>query len=122
SGDPEPVANGGQPSADMPLSKTVSNFAKDEWYRIANGKGVLVLHELRQLLGDKPFEEMMDSFGREHAGKEVTTADFKAHAEKVGGDKLKGFFDYWINQGGLPALRLANAKLVEQPAAPGGDK
>jgi hypothetical protein len=119
---PNPSATAKQPTADVPLSKTASNFAKDEWYRIANGKGVLVLHELRQLLGDKAFEETMDSFGRAHAGKEVTTAEFQAHVEKAGGDKLKGFFDYWINKGGLPVLTLAKPKLVEPPPAAGSDK
>jgi hypothetical protein len=122
SGDPAPATNGGPPSADIPLNKIASTFARDEWYRIANGKGVLVLHELRQLLGDKEFEEMMDSFGRQHAGKEVTTAEFQTHAEKASGDRLKGFFDYWINQGGLPALRLGNAKLIEPTTGTGTAK
>jgi hypothetical protein len=117
-----PSAIAKQPTTDVPLSKTASDLAKDEWYRVANGKGVLVLHELRQLLGDKAFEEMMDSFGREHAGKEVTTAEFQAYAEKAGGDKLKGFFDYWVHQGGLPVLRLENSKLVEPPPAGGTGK
>src|SRR5262249_4652091 len=117
-----PSAAAKQPTGDVPLSKTTSNFARDEWYRIANGKGVLVLHELRQLLGDKPFEEMMDSFGREHAGKEVTAGEFQSHAEKAGGEKLKGFFDFWLNKGGLPVLTLAKPRLVEPPAEAGAAK
>lgn len=96
--------------AEVPLSKTRSELTQDEWYRVASGKGVLVLQELRQLLGDQAFVEIMESFGKENAGKQVTGAQFRAHVEKAAGKKVENFFDYWCNEPGLPLLRLAQVK------------
>jgi hypothetical protein len=91
-------------TADAPLGKTHAELTRDDWYRIASGKGVWVLHELRKLLGDKRFEPMMDSFGRAHAGEPVSAAQFQAHAAKAYGKPLDDFFTYWLNQTGLPAF------------------
>jgi hypothetical protein len=97
---------------DIPLNQTKSSFEQDDWYRIAAGKGVLLLHELRRLMGDDAFLEMMDSFGREHAGKAVSTAEFQAHAAKAAGTSLDDFFAYWTKQPGLPVLALRNVRWV----------
>ena len=37
---------------DLALSETHADLRSDEWYDIASGKGVLVLAELRSLMGD----------------------------------------------------------------------
>jgi hypothetical protein len=87
---------------DQALADIKAELADDRWYRIASGKGVLALAELRRLLGDPLFEEAMDSFGRAHAGKRVTTAEFQAHVEKASGKSLREFFDTWIARPGLP--------------------
>jgi hypothetical protein len=97
---------------DVPLSQTRSDIAQSEWYQIASGKGVLLLHELRKIVGRTAFEQMMDDFGRAHAGKDVTTAGFQAHAERVAGKKLDGFFHAWLNQTGLPRLELGEVSVV----------
>lgn len=87
---------------DVPLSKIRSEITRDDWYRIAAGKGVLLLHELRKTVGNKTFQDTMDTFGRANAGQEASTADFQRHFTKVAGKKLDGFFDPWLNQPGLP--------------------
>jgi len=102
---------------EVPLSKTQAELTQDEWYRVAAGKGILVLQELRQTLGDKTFIEIMESFGKENAGKRVTAAQFRAHVEKSAGNKVASFFDYWCNEPGLPLLRLAQVK--REPAGKG---
>jgi hypothetical protein len=100
---------------DTPLARTKSTPA-DEWYWVAAGKGVLVLHELRQVLGTDKFCEVMDAFGRANAGKEVTAAEFVAHVEKDAGHKLDSFFAYWLDQPGLPDVRLERVA-VQSPQA-----
>src|SRR5206468_10858021 len=50
-------------------------------------------------------------FGRQHAGKVVTTAAFREHIERAAGKRLNGFFDYWLEQPGLPALRLGQVNV-----------
>jgi hypothetical protein len=79
---------------DLPLSEIRPDLRRDEWYRIAAGKGVLLLAALRARLGDEPFRSFMDDFGRAHAGQKVATANFFDAAEKAHGktlDALKYF-------------------------------
>ncbi len=100
---------------DIALENINSNTARDEWYRIASGKGVLLLHELRRQLGDGAFEETMDAFGRAHAGKKVCTAAFEEFlAERFTKDakRLAGFLDAWLSQTGLPSVRLGQVNVV----------
>jgi hypothetical protein len=90
---------------DVPLSKIHTDTERDEWYRIASGKGVLLLHELHKKLGDGKFADMMDAFGRDFAGKPAATAEFQAHVVKWangGAGDLTALFDQWLNGTGLP--------------------
>jgi hypothetical protein len=101
---------------DIPLAETRSDLSQAHWYRMAAGKGVCLLQALRQALGDDSFVDMMDAFGREHAGKEVTSAEFQAHVEKwaaKGGKEIgvPDFFATWLKQPALPRLRLAEVKM-----------
>jgi hypothetical protein len=82
----------------MPLADIKTSLTDEHWYRLASGKGVMVLHELRQLLGDPLFEDTMDSFGKENGGKKVTTAQFQAHTEQKAKKSLNGFFDSHVRQ------------------------
>ncbi len=90
---------------EMPLSKTVSDIRTDAWHRIASGKGVLFLNELRTEVGADKFDKAMDEFGRANAGKEVTTAQFKEHMEQATGVKLAAFFEDWLTKTGLPTTK-----------------
>jgi hypothetical protein len=90
-------------SADVPLAKIVASTEEDAWYRIASGKGVLLLHALRERLGDDAFEKGMRTFGEENAGKKVTAAQFQAHVEKSSGKALGEFFEQWLQRPGLPS-------------------
>ncbi len=101
-----------QARAGKPLTAIKADLASDDWYRIASGKGVLVLHELRRLLGDSPFEEAMESFGRENAGKKVTTAQFDSHLKSLAGKQVEGFIDAWTKQTHLPVIRLNQTEAV----------
>ncbi len=99
---------------DKALADVRSLPDRDEWYHIAAGKGVLLLHELRRTLGDATFATAMDSFGQAHAGKEVTTAEFKAHLEKAAGKKLDDFFAIWLTKPGLPTITLGEVAVSRQ--------
>jgi Phospholipase B len=94
---------------DVPLTSIRWVPASDAWYKAASGKGVLVLAELRRLMGDAAFIKMMDEFGRSHAGKPATSGDFAAHAAKAAGRDLTPFFTYWLTETGLPRLELVSA-------------
>jgi hypothetical protein len=105
---------GARAGQDVPLAKVHAETGNDHWYRLADGKGVCVLHVLRQTLGGNVFEEMMDEFGRANAGKEVTTAQFAQHIEHFMRKKNVSFsprfFADWLQQTGLPRLRLESGR------------
>jgi aminopeptidase N len=100
---------GTREAQELPLSSLKWDPASDAWYKVASGKGVLILAELRRLMGDNAFTTMMDEFGRTHAGGQVTSAQFTAQAAKAAGHDLAPFFKYWLNQTGLPRLELVSA-------------
>ncbi|MBI3407908.1 MAG: hypothetical protein HY040_06075 [Planctomycetes bacterium] len=102
---------------DMPLANIKHDVASFDWYRIASGKGVLFLHELRRLMGEASFESMMDFFGRDNAGKRVNAAQFQAYAEKSAGKPLAAFFDSWLKLTGLPRLRLGEVSALKEHKA-----
>jgi hypothetical protein len=95
-------ALGSRAGGDVPLSKLRAQNRSDDWFRIASGKGVLLLHALRDKLGAEKFAAMMDQFGLDHAGAAVSTATFRAAAEKSAGKSLGDFFDLWLDRTGLP--------------------
>jgi Phospholipase B/S-layer like family, C-terminal region len=96
---------------DIPLAQTKSNPRDENWYRVAAGKGVMTLHSLRDLIGAKDFDRLMDEFGRQNAGKQVTTAQFQSYLEAGTGKNLKSFFDRWLNYPGLPRLELLKSQV-----------
>jgi hypothetical protein len=100
-------------STDIPaLANIKADIDQDRWYRLASGKGVLVLHELHRLLGDPLFEETMDSFGRKFAGQKVTTSQFEAHLKEKAGKKTDGFIAAWVKATQLPNIRLSRIEPV----------
>ena len=105
---------------DTALSDIRLSTASSESHRIAAGKGLLLLGELRRRLGDEPYVEVMDSFGVAHAGQKVSWKDFASHAEKIAGADLRAFFDYWTGKTGLPRLKLQNATMATEETPSSG--
>ncbi len=89
------------------MAATHADLRNNDWYRVAAGKGVWLLHSLRRQMGGKAFDAMMEAFGREHAGKAVTAAQFQSHVEKWVGNSRGDFFDAWLNETGLPRYQVA---------------
>lgn len=93
---------------DIALDRIRTEFGRDEWHDIAEGKGVLFLARLQKALGNNRFLTMMDAFGAAHAGKKVETAKFRAAVRAQARDEaeartLDGLFDAWLTRPGLPA-------------------
>ncbi len=109
-----------QTQGETPLTRIKANMAHDDWYRLASGKGVLVLNELRRLLGHAKFAAMMDGFGRDHAGQKVTTAQFQAHVKHAAGDQAAALIESWITQPQLPVVRLEQVAISAAPMARAG--
>ncbi len=75
----------------------------DEWYRVAANKGVLLLAQLRATVGADMFEQLMDEFGKDHAGKRVKTEQFVTYLKLYAPEtKVEPLFTAWLNKTGLP--------------------
>jgi aminopeptidase N len=59
-------------------------------------KGAYVLHQLRELLGDRVFWQGIQRYTRSHAGRSVTTVDFQRSMEQSSGQDLASFFAKWV--------------------------
>ncbi len=85
------------------LQDTQSDVRTDEWYRVAANKGVLLLAQLRANVGADRFEQLMDEFGKDHAGKRVKTEQFVTYLKLYAPEtKVEPLFTAWLNKPGLP--------------------
>ncbi len=70
-----------------------SNFMKaDDVY----SKGSIVLHMLRQRLGDEAFFKGVREYVQRFKFREVETDDFRRVMEEVSGQSLERFFEQWV--------------------------
>jgi hypothetical protein len=69
-------------------------------------KGALVLHMLRQLVGDDAFFNGLRRFYRLSRFSSVGTPDFQAAMERETGRSLSRFFERWIYEAALPRVRF----------------
>jgi len=96
------------------------------------GKGAVVLHSLRYLVGDEAFFRClrrmayptpeMEKWTDGKALRLVTTDDFLTIAERESGRKLDWFFEVYLRQPKLPVLKsmLADGTLSLEWVTPGG--
>lgn len=59
-------------------------------------KGALVLHLLRQELGDDVFWRGLRTYTQAHDGRSVVTRDFQQSMEAAAGRSLQPFFERWV--------------------------
>ncbi len=67
-------------------------------------KGALVLHMLRQRLGDELFWRATREYLNRYKFSVAETDDFRREMERVSGQNLQRFFDQWTTRCGLPRL------------------
>jgi len=81
-------------------------------------KGAIVLHMLRNILGDEEFFHALSYFLHKHEFTNVVSSDFKIAIEEAVGKNLDWFFDDWVYGGGYPIFEVAytflkNRKLID---------
>lgn len=69
-------------------------------------KGAMVLHMLRQRLGDAVFTAGTRLYLDRYKYNQAETDDFRRCMEEVSGQSLERFFDQWVNRPGLPRLDI----------------
>jgi len=69
-------------------------------------KGAMVLHMLRQRLGDRAFFAAAAEYLRRYRLSTARTEDFRRILEELSGQSLEQFFDQWALRPGLPRLNI----------------
>jgi aminopeptidase N len=67
-------------------------------------RGALTLHALRKRIGNEQFFALVRSWVAENEHSTVTTAQFRAHAQRFAREPLDAFFAAWLDNRPLPAL------------------
>lgn len=70
-------------------------------------KGAWVLHMLRNEVGDKNFQQIVQTYYQQYKGSNAETKDLQAIAEKISGKELTSFFDQWLYRPGIPVLQVS---------------
>jgi hypothetical protein len=110
---------GARARAEAPLNDTKSDLRQDDWYRVASGKGVLLLNDLRNVQGAEKFAALMERFGADHGGKPTDAGDFRKAVLATPGldaEPAKNLMDCWTVKPGLPHYRLGKVA-VDRNAA-----
>ena len=81
---------------DIPLTKIQADPTNGDWYRIAAGKGVMLLAALRDQIGLDALTQSLDEFGQSHAGKPVRTEQFRNHLQQTAGADAVATLDRWL--------------------------
>ncbi|MGW0392303.1 M1 family metallopeptidase [Streptomyces sp. NPDC003042] len=60
------------------------------------GRGAMVLHRIRQEVGDEKFFDLLRGWAADHRHGNASTADFTAYAQQRTGHDLKKVWDVWL--------------------------
>ena len=77
-------------------------------------KGALVLHMLRNILGDDDFFRTLSHYLHKHEYTEVISSDFLTAIAEVTGKNLEWFFADWIHGAGYPVLEISYRWLADK--------
>ncbi|HKP76429.1 MAG TPA: M1 family aminopeptidase, partial [Longimicrobiaceae bacterium] len=90
------------PLAALPDTGYLAQVSHD----LADGKGFLVHDLVARTVGRERFRAAQQRFLREHAGGEVTFAEWKAAIERAAGRPLDALWRQWYGRPGLPRFRV----------------
>jgi len=69
-------------------------------------KGAYVYHMLRTTIGDEKFFNLLKTYYSTYKGQNARIDDFEGLADKVSGQKLRGFFGMWVDSTGVPEFKV----------------
>ncbi len=104
------------PSRDYPLREFEGKETELDG-QIGYGKGSMVFHMLRRVVGKDLFFSILRQFAIQYGGKQASWEDIKRTFEEASGQGLDGFFSQWLDRPGGPQFKLENVKV--QPSSNG---
>ncbi|AFK85478.1 MULTISPECIES: M1 family metallopeptidase [Thermoanaerobacterium] len=83
---------------DDAMVKTLGQFKDwNDYTNIVYNKGAMVFNELRSLIGDEKFKEVLDKYYSEYKYKNATTQNLIDVVDSVTGKDTGGFFEEWLD-------------------------
>jgi aminopeptidase N len=79
--------------------------------QIGYGKGSMVFHMLRRIVGKDLFFATLRQFAMQYGGKQASWEDIQKVFEEVSDKRLNNFFSQWLDRPGGPQLKLENVKV-----------
>ena len=95
------------PSQDYPLREFEGKGTELDG-QIGYGKGSMVFHMLRKMVGKDPFFSILRQFATQYGGKQASWEDIRKSFEETSGKRLHHFFSQWLDRPGGPQLKLEN--------------
>jgi aminopeptidase N len=89
-----------------PIVTKVYKQPSDLFDRHLYEKGSLVLHMLRNLLGDEAFWKSIHTYVADNKGKVVETVNLLNAIQKATGRNMARFFDQWVYRAGHPEYKV----------------
>jgi hypothetical protein len=102
------------PLKDYPLRRFEGKETESD-AQIGYGKGSMVFHMLRRMVGKDLFFAILRQFAMQYGGKQAGWDDIKKIFEETSGKGLDGFFSQWIDRPGGPQLKLENVRAQTAP-------
>jgi hypothetical protein len=102
------------PSKDYPLRRFEGKDTELDG-QIGYGKGSMVFHMLRRVVGKDLFFAILRQFAKQYGGKQASWEDIKKIFEEASGKRLDWFFSQWLDRSGGPQLKLENPKVQTTP-------
>jgi hypothetical protein len=102
------------PTKDYPLRQFEGKEGEIDG-QIGYGKGSMVFHMLRQMVGKDQFFATLKNVSKKYGGRQATWGDFKTAFEKAGRKRLDQFFSQWLDRPGGPQLKLEGVKYQVTP-------
>jgi len=94
-------------SRDYPLRKFERKETESD-AQIGYGKGSMVFHMLRRVMGKDLFFASLRQFATQYGGKQASWEDVQRVFEEMGEKRLSRFFSEWLDRPGGPQLKLEN--------------
>jgi aminopeptidase N len=102
------------PSKDYPLRRFEGKETEIDG-QIGYGKGSMVFHMLRRMVGKDLFFSILRQFAVQYGGKQASWEDIKRIFEETSGQGLDGFFSQWLDRPGGPQIKLENVRVQTGP-------
>jgi hypothetical protein len=106
------------PSKDYPLRRFEGKETQLD-AQIGYGKGSMVFHMLRRIVGKDVFFATLRQFAMQYGGKQASWEDIRKVFEEATDKRLNNFFSQWLDRPGGPQLKLENVRVQTATASNG---